>query len=213
MNSASHVELTFKDLYLSRSDMWRLAISELSDKSIYKGQKILFLGTIKALVKNIFVRGQRAQSALFSASTKPIFRSESARFVLFIQMSREMWDFDSEGAGEIMFNKVINGFLPELFKNWMSLNAHHLVSIIMFTRLEYENEISTRPFARAGRTNMDVLPDTPRDFYRVVVSDMSSNDWITILYQLKKEFRTFLRDVTIQRSIPSLYDGNPSTNT
>ena len=203
-HSASHVEIAFRDEYLSRADMWRLATSELAHGTVYRDQRLLFIGTIKATVKNVWINGQRRKSGYFNASTKPIFRSESARFILFIQMSREMWDFDSEGAGEIMFNKVINGFLPELFKNWMSFNAHHLVSIIMFTRLEYENEVGMRPFVRAGRLSTDGLPDTPRDFYRVVVSEMSSNDWITILYQLKKEFRTFLRDVTIQRSVVSV---------
>jgi hypothetical protein len=199
-HSASHVEISFKDEYLSRADIWRMAISELAQRTVYRDQRLLFLGTIKATVKNVWINGQRRRSGYFSASTKPIFRSESARFILFIQMSREMWDFDSEGAGEIMFNKVINGFLPELFKNWISINAHHLVTIVMFTRLEYEIEAGARPLARVGKPGVNGLPDGPRDFYRVVVSEMSSNDWIRILYQLKKEFRTFLRDVSIQRA-------------
>lgn len=100
VSSASHVELTFKDEYLARSDMWRLAVGELGNKTVYKGQKILFMGTIKAQVSCVYVDGRKVQSAFFSTTTKPIFRSESARYVLFIQMSREMWDFDSEGSGD-----------------------------------------------------------------------------------------------------------------
>ncbi|GME27280.1 hypothetical protein GTA08_BOTSDO13498 [Neofusicoccum parvum] len=134
--SASHVEISFRDEYLSRADMWRFAISELSGKTVYKGQKLLFMGTIKATVKNVFVDGQTTHSAYFSTITKPVFRSESARYVLFIQMSKEMWNFDTEGSGEIMFNKVINGFLPDLFKRWQRLDAKHLVTIIMFTRMQ-----------------------------------------------------------------------------
>ncbi|KAF2754584.1 hypothetical protein EJ05DRAFT_533226 [Pseudovirgaria hyperparasitica] len=185
-NSASHVEITFRDEYLARSDMWRLAISQLNQRTVYKGQNLLFLNTIKATVKNIFVNGETKHSAYFCPSTKPIFRSESARYVVFIQMSKEMWDFDTEGTGEIMFNKVINGFLPELFKRWMRINARHLVSIILFTRVEYDkdpNNATTEP--------------SYKDFYRVVVSEMANSDWIKILYQLKKEFRTFLRDVSL----------------
>ncbi|KAK7712150.1 vacuolar membrane-associated protein iml1 [Botryosphaeria dothidea] len=197
--SASHVEISFRDEYLSRADMWRFAISELSGKTVYKGQKLLFMGTIKATVKNVFVDGQTTHSAYFSTTTKPVFRSESARYVLFIQMSKEMWNFDTEGSGEIMFNKVINGFLPDLFKRWQRLDAKHLVTIIMFTRMQYD-----RGFVPNG-TQANGLPFDPeapagsasRDFYRVVVSEMASSDWISILYQLKKEFRTFLRDVTV----------------
>lgn len=37
--SASHVEIIFRDQYLSRSDMWRLVHSELAGKTVYKGKK------------------------------------------------------------------------------------------------------------------------------------------------------------------------------
>jgi hypothetical protein len=184
-HAASHVEITFRDQYLSRADMWRLAIAVLSQRTVYRDQKLLFLDTIKATVKNVYMNGQRKRSGFFGSTTKPIFRSESARFVVFIQMSKEMWEFDVEG-GEIMFNKVVNGFLPELFKNWISIQARHLVSVVMFSRVEYEpaeGDSSQPPF---------------RDFYRVVVNDMSSHEWVNILYSLKKEFRTFLRDITVQ---------------
>ncbi|KAL1628011.1 vacuolar membrane-associated protein iml1 [Neofusicoccum ribis] len=212
--SASHVEISFRDEYLSRADMWRFAISELSGKTVYKGQKLLFMGTIKATVQNVFVDGQTTHSAYFSTITKPVFRSESARYVLFIQMSKEMWNFDTEGSGEIMFNKVINGFLPDLFKRWQRLDAKHLVTIIMFTRMQYD-----RGFLPDG-TQANGLPfdadagagSASRDFYRVVVSEMASCDWINILYQLKKEFRTFLRDVSVmpfsspKKSKPNMHD-------
>ena len=202
--SASHVELIFRDEYLSRSDMWGLVRSELAEKTVYKGQKILFLGTIKATVKTIYVRGRTLSSAYFCESTVPVFRSESARYVLFIQMSREMWDFDSEGSGEIMFSRVIDGFLPELFKKWVGLDARHLVSIVLFGRLEYD----LNALAALQRLNSDV-PDGPlmdideganyRDFYRVVVTDMASGQWTTILNELKKDFRVFLRDITLHQ--------------
>ncbi|KAI9821631.1 MAG: vacuolar membrane-associated protein iml1 [Pycnora praestabilis] len=204
MNSASHVEISFRDEYLARADMWRLAISELSNKTVHKGQKVVFMGTIKAVVKSIYVRAQKVSSAYFSsANTKPIFRSESARYVLFIQMSKEMWEFDSEGSGEIVFNKVVEGFLPELFKRWVKMNARHLVSIILFTRVEYESDSATgfrQP--EYGTVDPNFRPDGTRrpyrDYFRVVVSDIASGEWATILYQLKKEFRVFLRDVSIQ---------------
>ena len=82
--------------------MWRLAISELSQRTVYKDQKFLFLDSIKATVKNVYMNGEKKRSGYFSSSTKPIFRSESARYVVFIQMSSEMWEFDVEGGNEIM---------------------------------------------------------------------------------------------------------------
>jgi DEP domain-containing protein 5 len=203
--TASHVELSFKDEYLSRSDMWRLVMSELSDKTVYRGQKIVFIGTVKAQVTAVHVAGKKVRSAFFSADTKPVFRSESARFVLFIQMSREMWDFDSEGSGEIMFTKVVNGFLPALFKRWVALKARHLVSIVLFTRVEYDIGMNSELVTGVSNSTYytGVQADGARkpykDFYRVVVSEMASGEWTTILYQLKREFRHFRHDISMHR--------------
>ncbi|KAG9241519.1 vacuolar membrane-associated protein-like protein IML1 [Calycina marina] len=204
-SSASHVQLSFKDEYLARSDMWRLAVGELSNKTVYKGQKIIFMGTIKATVTAVYVNGSKTQSAFFSTTTKPIFRSESARYVLFIQMSREMWDFDSEASGEIMFNKVTNGFLPALFKKWASLKAKHLVSIALFTRVEYDtgltSELASSVHDSAYYTGVqtDGNKKPYKDFYRIVVSEMSSGSWTTILHELKHEFKSFRRDISMHR--------------
>lgn len=202
MIEASHVELSFKDQYLSRSDMWRMAVGELSERTVYKGQMLLFIGTVKAQVTAVYVGGRKVHSAFFSHNTKPIFRSESARYVLFIQMAREMWDFDSDGSGEIMFNKVVNGFLPALFKKWAALKVKHLVSIVLFARVEYDTGISAE-LASATIHNdyyTGIQPSGDRrpykDFYRVVVSEMASGEWTKILYQLKREFNYFRKDIS-----------------
>lgn len=209
LRRASHVEITFRDEYLTRADMWGLVVATLANRTIYKNQRISFMGTIKALIKTIFVQGQKVQSAFFDSYTKPIFRSESARYVLFIQMSKEMWDFDADGTGEIMFSKVINGFLPELFKRWEQLGVKHLVSIVLFTRLEYERGL-TAGFVHAEIDSSDPsmlsMDNTSyRDFYRVVVSDVASAKWTNILHVLKAEFKVFLRDVSVRRPSTGQY--------
>ena len=201
---ASHVEIVFRDQYLARADMWRLVSAELADQCVFRGQRIVFMGSIKAVIKTIFVKGRKVSSAYFHASTKPIFRSESARYVLFIQMSKEMWDFDTDGTGEIMFDKVINGFLPELFKRWQQLKVKHLVSIVLFTRMIYDDRPAVssvkadlsreRLRQRHGRNDND-----KKDFYRVVASDVASAQWTNILNLLKKEFKIFLRDISIRK--------------
>jgi hypothetical protein len=188
--------------------MWRLAIAELSKRTVYRGQKVIFMGTIKATVKQIYIDGQSVHSGYFSPTTKPIFRSESARYVLFVQMSREMWDFDAEGAGEIMFNKVVSGFLPDLFKRWLKINAKHVVTIILFTRMQYDGDASIdRPDDTTSQHDAESNVGYFRDYYRVVVSDMASGDWIQILHQLKLEFRKFLREVSlIAKPAPAAID-------
>lgn len=211
---ASHVELTFKDQYLSRSDMWRIAVGELADRTIYKGQMMLFMGTVKAQITAVFVDGRKVQSAFFGKNTRPIFRSESARYVLFIQMASEMWDFDSDGSGEIMFNKVVNGFLPALFKRWADLKVKHIVTIVLFARVEYDTGISAdisttvpHEYYTGIQASGDKRPY--KDFYRVVVSEMTSVEWTKILYTLKREFNYFRQDISTHhekamRPVPSL---------
>jgi hypothetical protein len=206
--TASHVEIAFRDAYLTRADMWRMVVSHLAGRSMYKGQKLVFLNTIKAQIKTIYRQGEKQQSAFFGKETKPIFRSESARYVLFVQMSKEMWDFDTDGTGDIMFHKVIDGFLPELFRRWQDIGARHLVSVILFTRMEYERPLVTSLEPQAEDRDDSGMnyetEDLPyKDFYRVLISDMSSGSWGEILGQLKKEFRTFLRDVSIRKDLPT----------
>ncbi|KAL7272365.1 vacuolar membrane-associated protein iml1 [Rhizina undulata] len=236
-HEASHVEIYFRDQYISRSDMWRLTISVLSDTCPFNSQKILFIHSIRATVGNIYVRGTKVQSAYFSSRTIPIYRSESARYVLFVQMSQEMWHFDTDDGGEgdavgdkykggkgdpdfacrgaggvggeIVFNKLINGFLPELFKRWRRINARHLVSIILFTRIVYEHGEPVGIINNNSANSSEEFLGTPgginigegrryRDFFRVVVNSMASAEWPIILHRLKREFTLFLRDILIQ---------------
>ncbi|KAK6348876.1 vacuolar membrane-associated protein iml1 [Orbilia blumenaviensis] len=200
-HEASHVEISFRDQYLARSDMWRLAAGQLAGKCLYASRRINFLNSIKAQVHGIWIRGQKVQSAYFSSKTRPIFRSSSARFVLFVQMSKEMWHFENEGKGEILFNKMVNGFLPELFKRWKRLNARHLVSIVLFTRIVYDGDVKVGAMeAGDEHTAMTAFrkPLQYRDFFRVVVTHRESEDWTIILHQLKKEFAVFLRDILVQ---------------
>ncbi|KAA8893832.1 hypothetical protein FN846DRAFT_1025469 [Sphaerosporella brunnea] len=236
LHEASHVEIFFRDQHITRSDTWRLTTSLLSNTCPYKQQKLLFIGSIRATVGNIWVRGEKVRSAYFSPRTVPIFRSESARYVIFIQMSREMWQFDTydgdgdadgdaaeENAdsltggtggvgGEIMFNKLINGFLPELFKRWRRIDAHHLVSIVLFTRIVYEHGEPVGIVCPENKHDGEEFLGTPggielgegrryRDFFRVVISNIGNAEWTVILHQLKREFAIFLRDCMVQ-SVP-----------
>jgi hypothetical protein len=203
--------------------MWRLAVGELADRTVYKGQSVLFLGTIKAQVTAVYVNGRKAQSAFFGRDTKPVFRSESARYVLFIQMAREMWDFDADGSGEIIFSKVVNGFLPALFKKWAALNVKHLVTIVLFARVEYDMGISadlawsdTNQYHHYYFTGIQPSGDRRpyKDFYRVVVSEMGSAEWTRILHQLKREFNYFRKDISTHHltalADPSSKEGDDS---
>jgi DEP domain-containing protein 5 len=141
------IELTFKDQYIARSDMWRLKLS-LINTSTYQGKKVASLG-VRAQVKNCIMNNAPVRISLIrliysslldrrmsyrtfvskvpcgyiSETTKTIFRSESAKYFLFVHMSKEMWEFDEDG--ELFMEKCVHGFLPDLFKSWKRTGTNH----------------------------------------------------------------------------------------
>ncbi|KAL7753413.1 vacuolar membrane-associated protein iml1 [Sorochytrium milnesiophthora] len=131
-STADYIELTFRDQSISRSDMWRLK-KFLTKSCVYVSRKIVFLGVVRAQVKEVYINGKKAACGYITEDTKIVFRSESSKIYLFIQMAKEMWDFDD--SGDLYFEKAVHAFLPELFSRWKRVNANHVVSIILFTRI------------------------------------------------------------------------------
>ena len=119
-----------------------------------------------------------------------------------------MWEFDAEATGEVMFDKVVNGFLPELFQRWRQMQVRHLISIVLFTRMEYHRTAASKETDKDKKDNADANPDEAvdtKDYYRVVVSDTASIESASILDRLKREFQTFLRDVSLREPVLGEY--------
>ncbi|KAI9537837.1 GATOR complex protein depdc5 [Dissostichus eleginoides] len=112
------VELTFKDQYIGRGDMWRLKKSLVSTCA-YVTQKVEFAG-IRAQASELWVKGEKVTCGYISEDTRVVFRSTSAMVYIFIQMSCEMWDFDI--YGDLYFEKAVNGFLSDLFAKVVAQN-------------------------------------------------------------------------------------------
>lgn len=75
-------------------------------------------------------------SGFVTSKTRFTFRSRSSRMVLLIQMSREMWNFDNDGTTR--FEKLVNRFLATLFAKWATAACSHSLSIIVFSRTQYD---------------------------------------------------------------------------
>lgn len=177
--AAQYVELTIRDQYIGRADMFRLK-NHLVHSCVHLGKRISFAGCIRAQVKEInilasssplqstvandrkFKAGQSLQdslSAFVTAETKFVFRSESAKYFIFIQISQESFTVDpvadeASGGEEqfLIYEKSIYGFLPELFERWRSLGTNHVVSIVLFARVLYDScrDIYERAFIESG---------------------------------------------------------------
>ncbi|KAF9572963.1 vacuolar membrane-associated protein iml1 [Mortierella alpina] len=207
--AAKYVELTFRDQYIGRSDMWRLRTS-LVGSCVYETKKIVYLGCIRAQVKEIYVGNQSVPSGYITSETRIIFRSESAKYFIFIQMSREMWEFDEDG--EIFFERVIFGFLPNLFARWrgkrdgkseLESPTNHVVSIVLFSRIFYQEEEEARfridgyPGGQTG-LQRDDEGRYYQDFYKVVIDWEARTDWTTAIIPLKEEVMRYQRDILLR---------------
>ncbi|KAK9712490.1 vacuolar membrane-associated protein iml1, partial [Basidiobolus ranarum] len=187
--ATEYIEFTFKDQYIGRSDMWRLKMS-LNGTCVHVGKKISFAGCVRVQVKEIYVGGNTVMCGYITENTRTIFRSESAKYYIFIQMSREMWDFDEDGM--LFFEKATHNFLPDLFKRWKELGTNHVASIVMFTRVfyEYSDELAKDGVLRQAGDDRWY-----KDYYKVVADWETRSDWSTAIIHLKKEFITFRKDI------------------
>ncbi|XP_041754111.2 GATOR complex protein DEPDC5 isoform X4 [Coregonus clupeaformis] len=179
------VELTFKDQYIGRGDMWRLKKSLVSTCA-YVTQKVEFAG-IRAQASELWVKGEKVTCGYISEDTRVVFRSTSAMVYIFIQMSCEMWDFDI--YGDLYFEKAVSGFLSDLFAKWKERYCSHEVTVVLFSRTFYNAKtLEEFPEILRGSIRQDHEGRFYEDFYRVVAQTERRDEWVSLLVTIKKLF-------------------------
>ncbi|XP_058807766.1 GATOR complex protein Iml1 isoform X1 [Phymastichus coffea] len=188
------VELTFKDQYMGRSEMWRLKNS-LVNTCVYMNKKIEFCGgSIRCQVYEMWSQGDRVACGVITDDTKIVFRSSTSMVYLFIQMSSEMWDFDIHG--DLYFEKAVNGFLADLFQKWKKNGCNHEVTIVLFSRTFYNaSKLDEFPHYMRECLQQDYRGRFYEDFYRVAVQNERYEDWSNVLVQLRKLFTDYQKIV------------------
>ncbi|KJX92521.1 vacuolar membrane-associated protein IML1 [Zymoseptoria brevis] len=191
--TATHAELMFRDQYLSRADMWHL-LGRVQDTVLYRGQVLNYLGNATAEVKHIYISGNEVESGFCShPQTKAIFRSASARYTMLVEISQEM--LSSWNNGELMYERLLNGFLPDLFSRWKTLKVRHQVSVILFGRSKVANGNGKHDSYESGHGE---------DFFHVLVSEIVSSNWPLIIRKLKQAFN----DRTLSRAVSLAAESN-----
>ncbi|XP_051887990.1 GATOR complex protein DEPDC5 isoform X3 [Pristis pectinata] len=179
------VELTFKDQYIGRSDMWRLK-KNLVNTCAYITQKVEFAG-IRAQASELWVKGEKVTCGYISEDTRVVFRSTSAMVYIFVQMSCEMWDFDI--YGDLYFEKAVNGFLADLFAKWKEKNCSHEVTVVLFSRTFYDTKSADKfPESHRSSVQQDHEGRFYEDFYKVVAQNERREEWTSLLTMIKKLF-------------------------
>lgn len=184
---ADTIEISIKNLNLSRDSMWILT-SELVNTCVYLTKRIEFLHNRVGVIKNIYKDGEKQFSAYIGKNTKIVYRSESSKLVFLIQTSREMWHF--EESGEIMFHKLVNNLFPKIFRKWREQDAHHSITIVLFTSVD----LTDIPWTAIGHGER---PTKVREYFRVVVDQVNIMHWNTIMENLRLEFANYKRDIML----------------
>ncbi|XP_063081973.1 GATOR1 complex protein DEPDC5 isoform X10 [Cavia porcellus] len=202
------VELTFKDQYIGRGDMWRLKKSLVSTCA-YITQKVEFAG-IRAQAGELWVKNEKVMCGYISEDTRVVFRSTSAMVYIFIQMSCEMWDFDI--YGDLYFEKAVNGFLADLFTKWKEKNCSHEVTVVLFSRTFYDaKSIDEFPEINRASIRQDHKGQFYEDFYKVVVQNERREEWTSLLVTIKKLFIQYPVLVRLEQA-EGFPQGNNSTS-
>ncbi|XP_023160420.2 GATOR complex protein Iml1 isoform X8 [Drosophila hydei] len=188
------IEITFKEQYMGRSEMWRLK-TYLTNTCVYANKKIDYNDMqIRCQVYEMWSQGERVASGVITDDTKIVFRSSTSMVYLFLQMSSEMWDFDIHG--DLYFEKAVNGFLTELFQKWKKLSCNHEVTIVLFSRTFYAaKSLDEFPAHMRDCLQQDYKGRYYEDFYRVAIQNERNDDWCTVLAQLRKLFTSYQETV------------------
>ncbi|KAG0667651.1 vacuolar membrane-associated protein iml1 [Rhodotorula mucilaginosa] len=225
---ATHVELYFNNMYLSRPDSFALTLS-LADKVLHTGQRVALPGSGARLrVGDMYTsisssppslskkpgarrgssshaKNTRVDAAYITDETKFVFRSESARCYVFIEMSQEMWHFEEDGS---MLLEKCELFLQELFLHYsgkMSPDAEdkrskgiptsHVVSIVLYGRVIYDDaqdgEEERAPLSRLDDGTLY------RDFYKVIL-DLTPSPPKSIIHDVALELRRWQSTVFLR---------------
>ncbi|KAI5953349.1 IML1 [Candida jiufengensis] len=183
------MEIFIKDVNLSRDAMWQFS-SSLMGGCCYTEQRLSYLNNRTGIVKYMYKNGRKVFSGYISKETKIIYRSESAKLTVLIQLSREMWNFEENG--EIMFHKLVNNLFPKIFRRWRDKGTHHSITIVLFTSIDL-TDIPWTHLLPGER------PPQRQDYFRVVVDQVNIMHWDRIMANLRLEFANFKRDCMLNK--------------
>jgi len=188
------VEVQVKEQYLSRGDMWRFS-RRLVNSAVYLRKQLEIFG-MRATVYGLWIDKEpfRVSSGYVTKDTKIVFRSLSTCCTLFLQMSKEMWEFDHQG--DTFYEKAVDGFLFDLFTRWRHMSCQHDVTMTLFSRVFYDaKSIEDFPVSLRDHINQDHRKRFYEDFYRVIYQNERYDDWLPRLAKIKQVLVNYKEDL------------------
>ncbi|UMM25614.1 hypothetical protein L5515_005357 [Caenorhabditis briggsae] len=170
--SLDNVQLTFREIYMSRADMYRYRSCLIGRMTYVEEQKRHL--NINTRISDMWRKGSLVKSGFVTDKTRVVFRSSSSTVLIFIQMCSEMNQLDPQG--DLYLEKCIKGFLTELFQKWKEQSCTHYVSIILCSRW-YAIQGVDDMAKKLMRGACDHRGRYYQDFYRLLFQNEHYDDW------------------------------------
>jgi len=163
-------------------------------------------------VSDLWRKGNLVDSGFVSNETRVVFRSSSSSVLIYIQMSSEMWQIESQG--DLFFEKCVKGstilesnqihsklagFMTELFDRWRFQKCSHYVSIVLCSR-HYAMNVSEANRAIFPAANIDHRGRA----FQVTIHCISVAEQLLSITGFLPTHRT---ERALRRLVPSSLDG------
>ncbi|CAK4081491.1 unnamed protein product [Aphanomyces euteiches] len=178
------VEVTMKDQFLSRRDVWYLQHA-LIGKAVYVGKMVRMHGA-RLQVMELVHEQENVTSGVISSRTRFVFRSKSSRIFWLVQVSPELWDTGNNG--DLYADELIR-MVSLLVDRWQ--NTSHGVTIILFARNYYDNLPPPHSIYYSPAIVQDDDGRWFEDFYKVISYGKATLDMSAELISLKAEVNAF----------------------
>ncbi|KAJ0399084.1 hypothetical protein ATCC90586_003049 [Pythium insidiosum] len=148
----SFVEISVKDQFLSRRDLWYLT-QALIGTALYVGKSVRVHGA-RWQVLDLRAHGDIVRSGVVSSRTKFTFRSRTSRVMWLVQMSPEMWDMANSGQ---LYLEILLQVVQNVLHKWIKHKVSHSLTIMLFSRCYYP-ELDTNDVGFAALSTPPRLP-------------------------------------------------------
>lgn len=129
------IEISFKDQFLSRRDLYKMANTMTKEHRCVYTNKVINQDSIKVKVMHSLSKaGTIIHSGVVGPKTKFIFRTLSSRYLILIEISKEMCQ--NNIIGELYLEKVLK-ILKALIQRMDSQHTHHKLQFVIYGRLYY----------------------------------------------------------------------------
>ncbi|DAZ94313.1 TPA: hypothetical protein N0F65_012082 [Lagenidium giganteum] len=210
------VEISLKDQFLSRRDLWYLKKS-LVGTALYVGKNVRVQGT-RWQVLELRAGTDKVRSGVISERTRFAFRSRTSRVMWLIQLSPEMWEIANNGK---LYLEILLNVVHHVLGKWIQHKVSHSLTIIFFSRSyfpEFDDKTkgaaatqrdqrrktrgastaappsgTTFPFRDNSRFSVGVDEEGRyyQDYYKIVAFDSQVTDAEPLLVTLKRELNEF----------------------